>query len=311
MGRPLYRLRLPLDEDEERENQAPPPYVPPRPPTPYVERGRSVSRSPTPSSRASSLSAVAPGDRELIDRSDNPAIASLTSALLTNPRPVIEAAPERSPAQHLLVQYRHAYLQHRELVSIRRSLADAEVGMNETRSQLDLAFEVLHNQSEELLEQSQILRDQAHILHEEAMRIYEAGRSAEVARSITERQRAHVTRLANRTRNHRQGIISVFNYPIFQSHIIPALEPVIRDSMAPLSELPAAARRIPGEERVSGLYRPRDHEHIRAGARRRREPEAEERRTRRRLSEQYDADDEDAGTGGPLGELQYPDEGSS
>ncbi|KAI0361375.1 hypothetical protein OH77DRAFT_421660 [Trametes cingulata] len=186
--------------------------------------------------------------------------------------------------------------------------------MNETRSQLDLAFEVLHNQSEELLEQSRILRDQAHVLHEEATRIYEAGRNAEVARGITRRQHATIDRLANQTWNRRQGIMTAFNYPEFQSRIIPALNPIIRDSMAPLSELPAAARRIPGEERVSGLYRPRGHEHIRVGARRRREPEAEERRTRRRLNEHQpsEADNaEGADDGGLSGELQYPDEGSS
>ncbi|KAH9894234.1 hypothetical protein C8Q73DRAFT_790796 [Cubamyces lactineus] len=251
--------------DDDQENQQPLPIPPPlarrlsSPPPEYT------SRSPSPASSTSDLSTVGVEDSHLVDHSRHPDVNQLLRALLTNPTPVVNAT-ERG-LQYFLREYRCLYNEQRELDALEGNLVDAADIAED-------ALDALHEAFGEEEEQRQV--SDYDIAERQARALENVGHHAHELRRLARHSLNTTRRLARTTRTWRNFLIQTFELPAFRARMAP-LASVINDAAPPPGELPAAARRVPGEARRQGTYLPLFHTRVSAGSRRPRDPSPDER----------------------------------
>ena len=270
MGRPLYSTQVADDNASDQENQQPLPIPPPlarrlsSPPPEYT------SRSPSPASSTLDLSTVGVEDSHLVDHSRHPDVNQLLRALLTNPTPVVNAT-ERG-LQYFLREYRCLYNEQRELDALEGNLVDAADIAED-------ALDALHEAFGEGEEQRQI--SDYDIAERQARALENVGHHAHELRRLARHSLNTTRRLSRTTRTWRNFLIQTFELPAFRARMAP-LASVINDAAPPPGELPAAARRVPGEARRQGTYLPLFHTRVSAGSRRPRDPSPDERNVRAR-----------------------------
>ena len=268
MGPPLYGTRVANDNVSDQENQEPIPIPPPlaerlaSPPPSYT------SRESSPASSVSDLSTVVAEDSHLVDYSEHPDVNQLIRALLTNPNPVTRDA-ERG-LQYFFREYRSLYNEQRELDAIEGNLEDA---LETVEDVLDIIAGSLGENGH------QGIFDDSTVAGRRARALSEAGDHVMIVRTATEHAQGAVRRLSRTVRQWRNFLIATFELPDFRRRIAPLAE-TIDNAAPPPGELPAAARRVPGESRRRGTYLPLFHTRVSAGSRRPREPSPEERNVR-------------------------------